>query len=154
VRSTEKDGHASWAGAYIGIPFADRGRDRHGVDCWGLVRLVLAEQFGVGIPSYDEVYFHTRDFAAQKQIYDAQEAADCWLKVMDGYGAPGAERPGDVVHMRIDVSGMHVGIVIAPGRMLHARDNSGHSVIERIGGTAWKNRVRAIYRHRELAGRD
>ncbi len=32
-----------WAGRYIGLPFAEHGRDRGGIDCWGLVRLTLLE---------------------------------------------------------------------------------------------------------------
>ena len=29
-----------WAGHYIGLPFRDHGRDRSGLDCWGLIATV------------------------------------------------------------------------------------------------------------------
>jgi len=34
-----------WAGHYIGLHFREHGRTVAGADCWGLVRLVLQEQF-------------------------------------------------------------------------------------------------------------
>lgn len=142
----------AWASGFIGIPFVDRGRDFRGADCWGLLRLVLQVRFGVEIPSYDDLYFHTRDFEAMHRIYDAQAKEDCWVKVMDRYERPGDECAGDAVHMRIDGRELHAGIIVAPGRMLHAHDGAD-SVIESIDGTAWRHRVLAIYRHRDLIGR-
>ena len=32
---------------YVGLPWRIGGRDRRGLDCFGLVRLVLAEQAGI-----------------------------------------------------------------------------------------------------------
>jgi cell wall-associated NlpC family hydrolase len=41
----------NWAAQYVGLPFRDKGRARTGLDCYGLVVLVLREQFGVEVPS-------------------------------------------------------------------------------------------------------
>lgn len=41
-----------WADEYVGLPFELGGRTREGLDCWGLVRLVLVEQTGILYPSY------------------------------------------------------------------------------------------------------
>ena len=45
-----------WAGDYIGIPFAAKGRTDAGLDCWGLVQRVLMEQFLIFLPSLDGKY--------------------------------------------------------------------------------------------------
>ncbi len=45
----------NWWGNYVGIPFVDGGRDADGLDCWGLVCLVYANELDVVLPSYGEV---------------------------------------------------------------------------------------------------
>ena len=37
---------------FVGIPHADLGRDRAGCDCYGLLRLVYAEDLGIALPSF------------------------------------------------------------------------------------------------------
>ena len=45
-----------WSAAYVGLPWAEKGRDRAGLDCWGLVRLVYANALLIELPSYTEAY--------------------------------------------------------------------------------------------------
>lgn len=47
---------AAWAGDYVGIPFAPKGYDRAGLNCWGLACLVYAERLGIALPRGEEAY--------------------------------------------------------------------------------------------------
>ena len=40
---------------YLAIPYRKGGRSWDGCDCWGLVRLILKEEKGVVLPSFDSV---------------------------------------------------------------------------------------------------
>ncbi len=90
----------AWAAEYIGIPFAERGRTRAGCDCWGLVRLVLAERFGIELPSYADGYETVKDHGRLVELIQAgkgittteaqrhgEPRRDCWLR------AERAEKP-------------------------------------------------------------
>ena len=46
------DVYPLWLGHYLYIPFVSKGREYSGLDDWGLCRLVMAEQFGLAIPSF------------------------------------------------------------------------------------------------------
>ena len=129
-----------WAGHYIGLPFKEHGRDRQGVDCWGLVRLVLSEQYGFYLPSYTGQYDRISDAARIGQLV-AQAVPD-WRKI-----SAGQEELGDVAVMRMCGQLMHVGVVIGDGQMLHV-DRGVNSAIERYQGARWASRVDAFYRYR------
>lgn len=44
-----------WAGRYIGISYKESGRDRQGIDDWGITRLVVSEQFGIALWAFSGV---------------------------------------------------------------------------------------------------
>src|SRR5262249_15997138 len=50
-----------WIAGYVGLPFRSLGRDRDGLDCWGLVHLVYREVFRLEVPAYSEDYVTAYD---------------------------------------------------------------------------------------------
>jgi len=132
-----------WVNNYIGLAFKEHGRDRDSVYCWGLVRLVLADQFDTVLPSYAEGYESTEDAKDIGRLVRGE--MDPWRQRVLG-----EERPGDVVLMRMMNQPMHVGVVVA-GRsdgswMLHIEDGIDAS-LETYDGAKWRRRVLGIYRY-------
>lgn len=133
-----------WVNRYIGIPYADKGRSIQGCDCWGLVYLVLLEQFGIRVPTYTEDYTGThKDYSGEIESLIHNERK-MWTPI-----PLGQEQLGDVINLRIFAKDWHTGIVIEPGRMLHTL--IGHdSALEKYYFSTWKNRISGFYRHEQL----
>jgi len=124
-------GPPAWARQYVGLPYRDFGRDRSGVDCWGGARLVAREQFGLEVPSYVGAYAGvgcgpTLAAAAERRALAALIAGEAaagwralWRRASGVPFAAAGEIPGDFLLMRQGGVPCHVGIVIAPGWMLH-----------------------------------
>lgn len=130
-----------WVGHYIGLPFKEHGRDRRGVDCWGLVRLVMAEKFGIVLPSYS-TYYDSTTREDQLAPLIAEERRH-WISIEHG-----EEVFGDVVVLRMRGQPIHVGLVIERGRMLHAEIGIG-SVLDSYASARWALRVTGFYRYGE-----
>ncbi|MFG1479176.1 NlpC/P60 family protein [Xanthobacter sp. V4C-4] len=125
-----------WSADYVGLPFLATGRDRAGVDCYGLVALCYREVRGIVLPSYTGHYTSIDERAEIAAALNAGKAA--WTRV-------DAAREWDVVLFSGAVGACHVGLVVAPGRMLHT--SSGHdSRIERYEAPQWRRRLMGVYR--------
>lgn len=135
-----------WAGYYIGLPFLDHGRDRSGLDCWGLVRLVMAEQFGIAMPSYINEYQRTTQVDKISSLIERESAG--WKIILSG-----DESCGDVVVLRVRGKPMHVGMVLGDQQMLHI-ELGINSAIERYAGVRWADRLAGFYRYNSLSGMD
>lgn len=94
---------------YIGIPWLDGGRSFSGCECWGLVEIVLKNEFGIEIPcQYPQNFSDIRDTV--KNIRAAIDN-DPWVKVCTpAYGDVVAMGRGSHIH--------HVGVYV-PGGCLH-----------------------------------
>lgn len=144
----------AWVSQYIGIAWKDGGRDAGGLDCWGLVRLVMMEQIGITLEPWSTV---VPDDACQiETILMKQSKQEVWEKV-----PVGSERLADVALMsrpyrrndgRMGFADAHVGLVVAPGFLLHIDQGTETSRIEKYSGTAamWR-RIAGFWRHHELA---
>lgn len=53
---------------YLSIPYKDGGRDLSGCDCYGLVRLILMNERGIELPSFDTVC-NIEDFERVKKMF-------------------------------------------------------------------------------------
>lgn len=136
----------TWAADYIGIPYAAAGRDRSGCDCYGLVRLILVEQFGQDLPLVPERY--ATDRQAREDMTRVRSTA--LALIPSDELALGQEQPGDIINIRVLGQPLHVGVVAAPGWMLHAQRGVG-AALESYMGSKWAPRVLGFYRPRRAA---
>lgn len=123
---------------YIGLRFLDGGRDRSGVDCWGLVRLVYQEQLGIQLPDFD-----IRSHDSQAIAQQASQEIPRWSKLDQ-------PEPGAVVAIRLDQARhpgivTHVGLCVDGGYFLHALERTG-AVLTRVSHPYWRGLIEGFYR--------
>ena len=143
-----------WAAEYIGIPFAEHGRDHAGVDCWGLCTLIWRERFGLIVPGFDETYESAFDGSAvDAAIRTHGTGAAAWHEI-----AAGAERLGDAILCtglyRVEgkwcVAPVHVGIVLAGGIMIHVESGIDTALARYRHDVRMQRRVVGFYRAQAL----
>lgn len=133
-----------WAKDYVGIPCVLHGRDRAGCDCWGLVRMVLAERFGVTVPEYLDLY-PTEKFDALPHGVEAKRGE--WIEI-----APDKVNPGDLVVIYIKGEPVHVGMMLDAAGVFFLHVMKGcNSVVEMLAAPKWAKRRKEFFRHPQLA---
>lgn len=140
-----------WVQQYIGLPYRDRGRTRAGLDCFGLVRLVLAEQADIELPEYSMA---PMDAADRARTFADEACSGVWQPVrVDG------ARCFDVARCKVmhrDGAAVrpvlsHVGIYVAPGLVLHIEDGTRSVIVRADRGERFARRIADVWRHRGLS---
>lgn len=126
--------------SFVGLPYLDRGRTRAGVDCYGLLRLVYAEQLGIELPSYADDYVTAADDLAIAALI--ADELDPWDEI-----GKGCEQEGDAVLMRSGLHLRHVGVVAGRARALHI-ESGDLSRIELYDFGPLAHRIAGFYRYR------
>ena len=118
----------------IGIPYKDNGRDKKGVDCYGLVMQVY-RILGIELPDYNSV--PEPEPRLINEIIKNNEYD--WIK-LEKYEIP------CVVTFWMTNSDFtsHIGVVIEEDRFIHARGTS--VCIERLSSPVWGKRIKGFYR--------
>lgn len=130
-----------WAARYIGLPYADQGRDRAGVDCWGLARLVYREELEIDLPSCAGDYTSAEEAREVNAVLAGAPERNQWRCV-------DVARAFDLFELRTGRLASHVGIAVGSDLMLHVHAD-GTSKIERLA-PRWSSRVVGIYRHENM----
>ncbi|MEN6535655.1 MAG: NlpC/P60 family protein [Bryobacteraceae bacterium] len=125
---------------FVGIPYLDRGRSIVGCDCYGLLWMVFRELRGIELPSHGDRYVTGADREAMARLIAGE--LDDWHEV-----EASQETAFDGVLMREGKFPRHIGIVTAPGMVLHVQRGET-SRIERYRSGFFIHRVVGFYRYR------
>jgi len=105
-----------WAASYVGLPWVNGGQGPQAFDCWGLVRHVERQHFGIELPI---ISVEAADLRAVMAAFDGHAERAHW-RLVD------FPRDGDAVLLGRGRKkhAVHCGVVVA-GSVLHALQGAG-----------------------------
>jgi cell wall-associated NlpC family hydrolase len=126
-----------WVKKYIGIPFVSNGRTMDGCDCYGLVRLVLRNEYGVELPELSDDYADALNVAETARLFAEK------LPALAGEKIAAAQEKAVVVITEHGVAA-HIGIAAGGGYILHTGIKTG-SVCQRETHPGLRGRIEGYY---------
>ena len=123
---------------YIGIPYAEKGRDETGADCWGLIRLIYKNELSIDLPS----------FSAEYDTSDNERLEELFAQYKEGWEPVDSPAIGDVVIFKIFGYESHIGFCIGNNQFLHIREGRD-SVIESLDNAKWSKRIVGFFKYSE-----
>lgn len=125
------------AAPYIGTPYKRHGQEpATGWDCWGCVRYLRREIFGLESPSWAEVY-------SVADVNDLEKVEGLIRKHLDAW-RPVEVRPGAALLFEIFGRGAHCGLMLTATEFVHSLAGQETTLV-RLDDSRWVNRLRGAY---------
>jgi len=127
-----------WVKNYIGIPFVSNGRTMEGCDCYGLVRLVLKNEYDKYLPELSNDYSDALNVAETAKLFAEKRPVLACEKLT---------KPQEKAIVVITEHGVpaHIGIVAGSGYILHTGIKTG-SVCQKESHPGLRGRIEGYYR--------
>ena len=124
--------------SYIGLPYKILGRDKAGLDCWGLVRLFYKQELGKSLPILNDDYSNAENRSETSQVVTRNLCN--WVQKT-------APKNYDVILMKMAGEPCHVGVVVDTEKQIMLHIERGiDSCIENYGSFKWQNRIVGFFR--------
>jgi len=137
----------SWSTKYLDIPFIKGGRDFSGLDCGGLVLLVLKEECGVAAKDFGSPYVCNWNVGK----IGLNVTATCIESVIDEWIIVEKPKEFDLVRFKIGRIPSHVGVMVKYPYFLHVTEDLGYTKISDVRNNAdWGKRFFEYRRHKAL----
>jgi cell wall-associated NlpC family hydrolase len=120
---------------WVGIPYKHLGRDKEGIDCWGLIVEIYKEK-GIDVLDLD----YEKDSRKRGDIFMLHYYQD-WQEVKEA-------KMYDVILLENrdrDIAS-HAGVYISGGKFIHASKRG--VIIDRL--SRWQDKIIGIYRHKGI----
>lgn len=121
------------------VPFIEGGRDRKGVDCWGLLVLLFKEFMDTELPTYSGIAYKGGNH--EEAAFDLQRLRD----TQDIFYEVDEPKFGDIVLLTLLGRPLHVGFAINKTEMIHIAPKCG-VVLENFRGGKWRRKIVGFYR--------
>ena len=133
-----------WCAPFIGIPYIDYGRNYCGLDCWGLVRLVILERTGIELPLYST---DPKDNASVHREINTEKKSGRWLNIKAD-NVQALDVAVIATPCRLSESWefvpLHVGIIVSPEWLLHTERATG-AVLQKLE-EGFMKRIESVWR--------
>ena len=126
-----------WVKKYVGIPFVSNGRTPEGCDCYGLIRLVLQNEYGIILPELSDDYTNALNVEQTAKLFAQHLPVIASVKLKE-------PRESAVVVLTERGKPSHVGIVAGNGYILHTGAKTG-SVCQRSTHPGLRGRIEGYY---------
>lgn len=127
-----------WVNKYIGIPFLSLGRTVEGCDCYGLIRLILLNEYNYQLPLFTEGYSDALETDKTSNLFKINMP----LIISEKIAVP-EEKAVALIQTRGLPS--HVALYAGDDYIIHARHKTG-VVCERLSSPWLSACIRGWYR--------